>query len=176
MALHYITGGGDDNLQALSNMYGVPLREIQIANFGGTSLSHLYTWLKNNGGTRQSADPSVPTGYHWSFTPGMVIEIPGVAVSKSPPPASGDMKPAGPATDYETGYTGDSDEGTGIDLTPPKGASVAEGLFTMKGILIMGVLWWAIWGQKKKKTTRRRRKTTKRRTTRRKTTRRRRRR
>ena len=162
MALHLITGQvvGQDNrgimqkdtsLTGLSMLYGVAVASIQNANFGGTSLEQLYTWLEANGGEMQAADRSVPTGYHWSFRPGMVIEIPGV-VSKSPPPSNVPVEPAGPITpDVEPG-------------APVTQAAVGGGN-TLTTLLILGVAYYFFFGKKTKK--RRKKRKTRRKTRRR---------
>jgi hypothetical protein len=166
MGLHLITGQNvgqdsrgimqkDTSLTGLSMLYGVSLTSIQNANFGGTSLEHLYSWLAANGGTRQGADPGVPTGYHWSFTPGMVIEIPG-AVSKSPPPANIPVDPAGPTTPGV-------EPGSPV-VTQKAGVGVGGGLTTW---LLIGVAVYFFMNGgkkgKKRRKPRRKRKTTRRR-------------
>lgn len=85
MRLHMVQGPGDDNLALLSGAYGIPAKDIGIATFGQWSTSVIYNWLKNNGGIPHRKDSSVPTGYHWSFAPGMVVNIPGVGESLSSP-------------------------------------------------------------------------------------------
>jgi hypothetical protein len=95
---HYIRNHGESSLAALASLYGVSASAISNATFGGSGASLIYPWLRDNGGTRQSSAPQVPTGYHWSFAPGMVVNIPGVEESLSPssyysdPPAT----PGGP--------------------------------------------------------------------------------
>jgi hypothetical protein len=81
---HYIRSHGESSLAALASLYGVSASAISNATFGGSGASLIYPWLRDNGGTRQSAAPQVPTGYHWSFAPGMVVNIPGVEESLSP--------------------------------------------------------------------------------------------
>jgi phosphotransferase system glucose/maltose/N-acetylglucosamine-specific IIC component len=85
MILHMVQGPGDDNLALLSEAYRIPAKDIGIATFGQWSTSVIYNWLKNNGGIPQRKDSSVPTGYHWSFAPMMVVNIPGAGESLSPP-------------------------------------------------------------------------------------------
>jgi len=81
-----------------------------MANFKGTSLKLLYEWLSTHGGKQQTADSSVPTGYHWSFQPGMTVVIPGDKPSLSPPPTDEPVIAAGPAT-------GDNEELEGTEVT-----------------------------------------------------------
>ena len=162
MSLHLITGqyvgqgaNGigqyDTSLTGLSMLYGVSVAAIQNANFGGTSLEQLYTWLSENGGEPQAADPSVPTGRHWSFRPGMVIDIPGKA-SKSPPPENEPVEPAGPTT-------------PGVEPGAPVVSQASMGGGGLTTWLILGVaVYFLMNGGKKGK---KRRKTKKRKTTRR---------
>jgi hypothetical protein len=80
-----VTGHEDDSLWFLSKMYGVSGDAISRATFGGVGATLIYPWLRDNGGTRQARAPEVPTGYHWSFSPGMVVNIPDpVDESQSP--------------------------------------------------------------------------------------------
>lgn len=96
--LHYIRNHGESSLAALASLYGVSASAISNATFGGSGASLIYPWLRDNGGTRQASAPQVPTGYHWSFAPGMVVNIPGASESLSPPSYYADppATPGGP--------------------------------------------------------------------------------
>lgn len=81
---HYVRGDADDNFAKLSNMYGVSASDIAYASGYSWDEDAIYDWLSANRGTKQSRYPSTPSGYIWSFTPGMVLNIPGVDASRSP--------------------------------------------------------------------------------------------
>ena len=84
MIQHMVQGAADDNIALLAGLYSVAAKDIGIATFGQWSTSVIYNWLKNNGGIPQRKDSSVATGYHWSFAPGMVVNIPKEGTSFSP--------------------------------------------------------------------------------------------
>lgn len=172
MVQHYIKGeyvgihNGveqyDTSLQGLSMLYGISWTAIADATFGGHTEQEIYGWLSINGGQQQQQDDSVYTGYHWSFAPGMVAEIPGVSASQSPIPAGVPVVPAGPAVDVN----GNSEPG----ITPSQ-AGIGGGMMTwlMVAVGIYFLFGDELMGKPKRKrrrrkpAKRRKRKTTKRR-------------
>jgi len=90
----------NENIEWLANAYGVTPQSIASANGFSYSMSSIYGWLSVNGGTRQAA-ADVPTGYHWSFTPGMVVNVPTSKPSLSPVISIEDTIPGGPAVEPE---------------------------------------------------------------------------
>lgn len=130
--LHYIRNHGESSLAALASLYGVSASAISNATFGGSGASLIYPWLRDNGGTRQASAPQVPTGYHWSFAPGMVVNIPGVSESMSPPSYYADPPavPGGPEVTVlyvDSPVVGDSGEpSTGRESWNEAGEEVAD--------------------------------------------------
>lgn len=187
MTLHVVTGYNDTSFADLASMYGVSSKSIITANYGsGAGATSIYNWLSQHDGTQQAEDPNVATGYHWSLSPEMVVEIPGVSVSKSPL-AGGDYKPGGPLVsipassaveDYSTSTsTSTSTETVGVSpgeaVPVPEEAAIMGGgdLWTWAAVGFLGFLLFS--GKGKKKRTYRKR-TSRRKTTRRTTRRRRR--
>jgi len=52
-------------------------QEIADINFGDHTVKAIYDWLSTHGGTRQTRYSGHPSGYHWSFTVGQVLKVPG---------------------------------------------------------------------------------------------------
>jgi len=194
MTQHYVTGNGDTSFSDLAKLYGVSWRDIANLNFGTIKASVIYPWLQDHGGQRQAKDNSVPTGYHWSFSPGMVVNIPGTYDTKSPVLSSNMPAPVpggpnvlvmyldnplsvGPQGEPVTREERAAPSGQPVSSTPAKPDAGASALQAGVGggdsiwYLLMGALGiyflFPEWfgGGKPKKTTRR--KTTKRRKTRR---------
>jgi len=119
---HYVTGIGDDSFLSLAKIYNVRWEDIANLTFGTTRASYIYPWLRDNGGKKQASDPNVPTGYHWSFSKGMVVNIP---TDKSVSPVLSsytDAKPGGPKVTIiyaDTGIVGETGNPTMKQETAP---------------------------------------------------------
>lgn len=83
-----VNGIDDTSLENIAKLYnkawadaGFPLtvtwQEIADLNFGAHTVKAIYDWLSTHGGTRQSPYSGHSSGYHWSFTVGQVLKVPG---------------------------------------------------------------------------------------------------
>lgn len=83
MIQHQVTGIGDQSFSGIARIYGVGWKDVGIANFGRWGASYVYPWLRDHGGT-PGADANVPTGQHWFWTVGMIVNVPTDRPSRSP--------------------------------------------------------------------------------------------
>lgn len=83
-----VNGIDDTSLENIAKLYnkawadaGFPLsttwQEIADLNFGSHTVKAIYDWLSTHGGTRQTPYSGHSSGYHWSFTVGQVLKVPG---------------------------------------------------------------------------------------------------
>jgi len=74
--IQHVIRSFDETFAWLATAYGVAWKDIAIATFGRWETKYWYPWLRDNGGKRLGANASVSTGYHWTWNPGMVINVP----------------------------------------------------------------------------------------------------
>ncbi len=83
-----INGVDDTSLENIAKLYNqawkeasfplsVTWQEIADLNFGSHTVKAIYDWLSTHGGTRQGPYSGHTSGYHWSFTPGQILIVPG---------------------------------------------------------------------------------------------------
>lgn len=83
-----VNGVDDTSLENIARIYnqawasaGFSLsttwQEIADLNFGAHTVKAIYDWLSTHGGTRQTPYSGHSSGYHWSFTVGQVLKVPG---------------------------------------------------------------------------------------------------
>jgi len=108
MIQHVIRNQSESSADVLGKMYGVSAAAILKETFGSIGASVIYPWLEQNGGLKQGSDKKVPTGYHWSWNNGMVVNIPVDGPSQSPAGMTfGFMIPGGPLVEVN-GVSGKS--------------------------------------------------------------------
>lgn len=154
MIQHYVRGGDDDNFGLLAKLYGISASDIADASGYNWSTDFIYDWLSTHGGTRQTPYAGHDSGYHWSLTPGMVLNIPAVS-SKSPVIAGAVPAPfaGGPSVVIVSSPNGEmtvQPENGSNDVGPspaspasPARTASAGGSFT--NILLAGVAIGAVW-------------------------------
>lgn len=121
MIRHVVRGREDDQFVTIAAIYGVTWQAVAVATYGHSGASRIYPWLEQNGGTRRARDDSVPTGYHWSLTSGMAVNVPTDRESIYSPEDAWDdpdgpvLMPGGPLVDLS-----DFGEDVPSPLPPPE--------------------------------------------------------
>jgi hypothetical protein len=167
-----INGVDDTSLENIAKLYNeawknanfdlaTNWKEIADLNFGGHTVSIIYDWLSTHGGTRQGKYSGHKSGYHWSFTPGQVLKIPG-PISLSYPDSGATVAigdPNAPIVDSDSTPSSPSGESQAVPKEETKslaqgqtGSPIAKAGMGITGWLIAGgLLFVAIAFSKKDK-------------------------